>query len=211
MPWNIICHEIFPVAAWFCKWVSTCSAFCLAHIRLWNFLLAAELQLHRGCETPPVNFSLIENRSWSSTCPQSTYVIPSVFLKITSTDNLQTLQGEMLSIQWMPSNIFDRGSIKILSGEGNGNPLQCSCLENPRDGGAWWAAVSGVPQNQTWLSSFTFTFLHVPSFFFSFTGISPINLVHVRKNRKFTLILAKSYHMGIGNHILKAKFEVDQQ
>ena len=29
-------------------------------------------------------------------------------------------------------------------GEGNGNPLQCSCLENPRDGGAWWAAVSGV-------------------------------------------------------------------
>ena len=41
-------------------------------------------------------------------------------------------------------------------GEGNGNPLQCSCLENPRDGGAWWAAVSGVAQNWTrlkWLSS----------------------------------------------------------
>ena len=36
-------------------------------------------------------------------------------------------------------------------GEGNGNPLQCSCLENPRDGGAWWAAVYGVTQNQTWL------------------------------------------------------------
>ena len=32
------------------------------------------------------------------------------------------------------------------SGEGNGNPLQCSCLENPRDGGAWWAAVYGVTQ-----------------------------------------------------------------
>ena len=41
-------------------------------------------------------------------------------------------------------------------GEGNGNPLQCSCLENPRDGEAWWAAVSGVAQNWTrltWLSS----------------------------------------------------------
>ena len=41
-------------------------------------------------------------------------------------------------------------------GEGNGNPLQCSCLENPRDGGAWWAAVSGVAQSWTqlkWLSS----------------------------------------------------------
>ena len=43
-------------------------------------------------------------------------------------------------------------------GEGNGNPLQCSCLENPRDRGAWWAAISGVTQSQTqlkWLSSST--------------------------------------------------------
>ena len=40
-------------------------------------------------------------------------------------------------------------------GEGNGNPLQCSCLENPRDGGAWWADVCGVAQSRTrlkWLS-----------------------------------------------------------
>ena len=36
-------------------------------------------------------------------------------------------------------------------GEGNGNPLQCSCLENLRDGGAWWAAVCGVAQSWTWL------------------------------------------------------------
>ena len=36
-------------------------------------------------------------------------------------------------------------------GEGNGNPLQYSCLESPRDGGAWWAAVSGVAQSRTWL------------------------------------------------------------
>ena len=36
-------------------------------------------------------------------------------------------------------------------GEGNGNPLQCSCLENPRDGGPWWAAVYGVAQSRTWL------------------------------------------------------------
>ena len=34
-------------------------------------------------------------------------------------------------------------------GEGNGNPLQCSCLENPRDGGAWWAPVYGVTQSRT--------------------------------------------------------------
>ena len=44
------------------------------------------------------------------------------------------------------------------TGEGNGNPLQCSCLENPRDGGAWWAAVHGVAKNRTQLSEFTFTF-----------------------------------------------------
>ena len=36
-------------------------------------------------------------------------------------------------------------------GEGHGNPLQCSCLENPRDGGAWWAAVYGVAQSWTQL------------------------------------------------------------
>ena len=35
------------------------------------------------------------------------------------------------------------------NGEGNGNLLQCSCLENPRDGGAWWAAVYGVAQSRT--------------------------------------------------------------
>ena len=36
-------------------------------------------------------------------------------------------------------------------GEGNGNPLQCSCLENPKEGGAWWAAIYGVAQSQTQL------------------------------------------------------------
>ena len=42
------------------------------------------------------------------------------------------------------------------TGVGNGNPLQCSCLENPRDGGAWWTAISGIAQSRTrlkWLSS----------------------------------------------------------
>ena len=43
-------------------------------------------------------------------------------------------------------------------GEGNGTPLQYSCLENPMDGGAWWAAVHGVAKSRTRLSNFTFTF-----------------------------------------------------
>ena len=50
-----------------------------------------------------------------------------------------------------------RGFI-LANGEGNGTPLQYSCLENPMDGGPWWAAVHGVATNQTRLSDFTFTF-----------------------------------------------------
>ena len=43
----------------------------------------------------------------------------------------------------------------IIIGEGNGSPLQCSFLENPRDGEAWWAAVSGVTQSRTRLKRLT--------------------------------------------------------
>ena len=48
------------------------------------------------------------------------------------------------------------------SGEGNGTPLQYSCLENPMDWGAWWAAVHGVAKSRTRLSDFTFSF-HFPA------------------------------------------------
>ena len=67
-------------------------------------------------------------------------------------------------IPWMeePGGLQSMGSLRVghdwatslsLSciGEGNGNLLQCSCLENPRDGGAWWGAVSGVAQSRTQL------------------------------------------------------------
>ena len=69
-------------------------------------------------------------------------------------------------IPWMeePGKLQSKGSIESdtterlhfhfslsCMGEGNGNPLQCSCLENPRDGAAWWAAVHRVAQSRTWL------------------------------------------------------------
>ena len=60
-------------------------------------------------------------------------------------------------LQSMGSQRVEHDSTTSLSlslsriGEGNGNPLQCSCLENPRDGGSWWAAVYGVTQSQTQL------------------------------------------------------------
>ena len=67
-------------------------------------------------------------------------------------------------------------------GEGNGNPLQCSCLKNPRDRGAWWAAVCGVAQSQTRLkrlSSSSSTMCPVNGFMFSFSlKHSSVTLMH---------------------------------
>ena len=57
-------------------------------------------------------------------------------------------------------NAGDPGSIPESGrspGEGNGNPLQYSCLENPMDAGAWWPTVHGVTKSRTQLSDFTFT------------------------------------------------------
>ena len=55
---------------------------------------------------------------------------------------------------WIP----EKPATSWLSREGNGTPLQYSCLENPMDGGAWWAAVHGVAKSRTQLSDFTFPF-----------------------------------------------------
>ena len=56
-------------------------------------------------------------------------------------------------IPWMeePGRLQSLGSLGVghSIGEGNGNPLQCSCLEDPRDRGAWWAAIYGIAQSRT--------------------------------------------------------------
>ena len=57
---------------------------------------------------------------------------------------------------WLPTKPWGQWLFKL--SEGNGIPLQHSCLENPMDRGAWWAAVHGVAKSQTRLSEFTFTF-----------------------------------------------------
>ena len=64
---------------------------------------------------------------------------------------LQTFVHKVMSL------LFNTLS-RLVMGEGNGTPLQYCCLENPMDGGAWWAAVHGVAKSQTQLSDFTFTF-----------------------------------------------------
>ena len=53
-------------------------------------------------------------------------------------------RSESDTTEWLPFHFS-----LLCTGEGNGNPLQCSCLENPRYGGAWWAAISGVAQSRT--------------------------------------------------------------
>ena len=64
--------------------------------------------------------------------------------------------------EWLSSvsyiSLSDFVVLHCTTGEGNGTPLQYSCLKNPMDGGAWWAAVHGVAKSQTRLSDFTFTF-----------------------------------------------------
>ena len=57
---------------------------------------------------------------------------------------------------WCPSYLFFfSNSCSVAYGEGNGTPLQYSCLENPMDGGAWWVAVHGVAESRTQLSDFS--------------------------------------------------------
>ena len=65
---------------------------------------------------------------------------------------------DMNSISWAGTSSHFWTSIAFQFGDGNGTPLQYSCLENPMDGGAWWAVVHGVAKSRAWPSDFTFTF-----------------------------------------------------
>ena len=73
-------------------------------------------------------------------------------------DTTEPLHFHFLSHGNLPAMQGDPGSVPELGrspGEGNGNPLQYSCLENPMDRGAWWVTVPGVTKSQTRLSDFT--------------------------------------------------------
>ena len=74
---------------------------------------------------------------------------------------LQSMGSLRVGHDWVTSLSFS------CVGEGNGNPLHCSCLENPRDGGAWWAAVSGVAQSRTRLKRLSSSILYTMIFIFS--------------------------------------------
>ena len=79
---------------------------------------------------------------------------------------LTTVHGGFLVAQMVIESAYNEGDPSSIPGsgrapgEGNGNPLQYSCLENPVDGGACWATVHRVEKSRSQLSNFTFTFDH---------------------------------------------------
>ena len=120
-------------------------------------------------------------------------------------------------------NVRDPGSIPVSGGspgEGNGNPLQYSCLENSMVGGAWWATVHGVTKSQTWLSDFSLThsllcpwsftwilwtpYLSPPFHFWTPSSIFPPNhpfthAVPAFRLLKLALIQSQFFILGIPN------------
>ena len=94
-------------------------------------------------------------------------------------------------------------------GGGNGNPLQCSCLENPREGGTWWAAIYGVAHSQTqlkWLSSSSSSSLYLSSWTKDLENINSFKLhqppeyhIGIQWWIRMTVWETKSYKLGVLN------------
>ena len=103
------------------------------------------VQMADAATAHPCLFGLVPAHDWRRQCQPTPVLLPG------KSHGQRSLVGcspwghyELDMTKRLPFH-FSLSSI----GEGNGNPLQCSCLENPRDGGAWWAAVYGVAQSRT--------------------------------------------------------------
>ena len=133
-------------------------------------------------------------------------------------DEISSLQAAALGFSGSPvykesaCNAGDLGSIPGMGrypGEGNGYPLQYSCLENPMDRGAWWATDHGVAKSQTRLSVFTFTFFHscsTRSVRWSQNGLSIFcvsNTFHKAVNISFNLAALKLCSVSFSLPLLK--------
>ena len=108
--------------------------------------------------------------NWKKSLSKDDTVYSFIYTKYAKQGNLRDRRRLDIAFGWCKNNVrgkwgvtatlyryFLRGD-KIIHREGNGTPLQYSCLENPMDGGAWWAVVHGVAKSQARLSDFTFTF-----------------------------------------------------
>ena len=97
---------------------------------------------------------LYPNQLRHLTFPQKIHGNPGYFTPSATTDIICLC----ISNHSVDYEVFHLLTSSISFGEGNGNPLQYSCLENPMDGGAWQATVHGITKSRTRLSDFTFTF-----------------------------------------------------
>ena len=127
-----------------------CSSLPLSHPPVLRFPLI--FQLHVMCCALQNLCSWLSFNFWYFLSPPpflSTWLIPM------NTTGLRLVWFISGSLEFLMVRLHFHFSVSCI-GEGNGNPLQCSCLENPGDGGAWWAAVYGVAQSRTrlkWLSN----------------------------------------------------------
>ena len=126
--------------------ISCSSAFPKYSLYIWEFLV--HVLLKPNFENFEDYFVSMWRRQWHPT----PVLLPGKIPWMEEPGGLQSMGSLSIGHNWATSlSLFT-----FMLGEENGNPLQCSCLENPRDGGAWWAAVYGVSQSQTrlkWLST----------------------------------------------------------
>ena len=114
------------------------------------------------------------------------------------------------------SNVGDPGStlgLRRSPGEGHGNPLQYSCLENPMDGGAWWAAVDGVEKSWTRLRDFTFHLIsvHVGILISKQRGLRKLLTLQCYENRNWTLNQGAWFQCNFPRHELLSSVIAHQE
>ena len=134
-----------------CLFISVYPASSTTHRKHFMYYKVSESRVSHCCFTSYLKY-LAESLEFSR-CSKEKAMAPhssTLAWKIPWTEEpgrLQSMGSLRVRHDWVTSLHFSLSCI----GEGNGNPLQCSCLENPRDSGDWWAAVYGVAQSRTWL------------------------------------------------------------
>ena len=104
-----------------------------------------------GIKIPGRNINNLRYADDTTFMAESEEELNSLLMKVKEESEKVGLKLSIQKSKIMVSSPIISWQIDGETGEGNGNPLQCSCLENPRDSGASWAAVYGVAQSQTWL------------------------------------------------------------
>ena len=119
---------------------------CRAHIDIWG-ISSLNKEISRRSLAIAIYISQVVLPAWV----RSWYIYKQSFCAWTWKKNLIGVKGHFCSVCLYTDTterLHFHFSLSCI-GEGNGNPLQCSCLENPSDGGAWWAAIYGVIQSRT--------------------------------------------------------------